>query len=100
MQADDGSPVRLLQESSLRLPLDRGTGTRRRPARGEEPVTHPFQPCPLDESTPGHNFTCALLCTVCGLPAEKHVCEHGNPPPWYNCEGCRAESKYSFRGNF
>lgn len=39
----------------------------------ESLMVHPFQPCPLDESTPGHNFTCALLCGVCGLPREKHV---------------------------
>jgi hypothetical protein len=23
-------------------------------------------------------------------------CEHGNPPPWYNCEGCRAASHYGW----
>lgn len=34
---------------------------------------HPFEPCLEDENTPGHNFTCALLCLVCGLPREKHA---------------------------
>lgn len=27
-------------------------------------------------------------------------CEHGNPPPWYNCEKCQKESHYSFTGDF
>jgi hypothetical protein len=32
---------------------------------------HDFTPC-LRDGEPGHNFTCALLCTECGLPREKH----------------------------
>jgi hypothetical protein len=30
--------------------------------------THTFTPCNED-----HNFTCALLCTVCGKPEDRHL---------------------------
>jgi hypothetical protein len=33
-----------------------------------------FTPCLLgDGSDPEHNFTCALLCTVCGRNEEAHL---------------------------
>jgi hypothetical protein len=41
-------------------------------AQDASPEPHPFRPC-LREGEPGHNFTCALLCTICGLPREKHA---------------------------
>jgi len=36
---------------------------------------HSFEPCREadDGDVPGHNFTCALLCVVCGLPRERHT---------------------------
>jgi hypothetical protein len=35
--------------------------------------------------TPGHNFTCALLCVMCGLPREKHQKPSGLPTKHRSC---------------
>lgn len=50
-------------------------------------------------------------CERCGLTLEEHtpdrvgkVCPgfvlHTHEGPWYNCDKCRAESNYSFKGDF
>jgi hypothetical protein len=47
-------------------------------AEKEEFPPHPFQPCDKD-GEPGHNFTCALLCTICGLPEDRHAAAKDPP---------------------
>ena len=71
-----GGGVRVTEHVFLRRALASGE-SREEATIKESLIVHPFTPCLLEGIEPGHNFTCGLLCTVCGLPEDKHPASAG-----------------------